>query len=292
MRLCRGAGRGCAGCSSTPSPIGIGQLARRCRERDEQHLPRWLRVAVRSQHLGGERDPGRERVRAAGPKQTRRHVGLASPAPRAVAASLARSSRPSPPPASRGMAAAARRQERSCTRCGCRAGSQQRPDRALARVAELGRDRPHRSCPPPSPLTARRATPAPDRPAPSAARSGRLRPVRRSPRSSGIRSSARRASGPIAEHPPGLAARRRPQARVGDQPARRLVAEHAAEQRRDPDRAADVGRRARTASPRSRPPRPRHPRSRRPSATGHRGCWCARRAGSPTRSRASAPTCW
>ena len=51
-------------------------------------------------------------------------------------------------------------------------------------------------------------------------------------------------------------------------------------------------RRPRTPSRRSRRPPPRRRRSHRRYATGRRGCWCGRRAGSRTRSRASAPRCW
>ena len=78
----------------------------------------------------------------------------------------------------------------------------------------------------------------------------------------------------------------------GTSPGRRLVAEHAAEQCRDPDRARDVGGRPRTATRRSPPPRPRRPRNLRPPVASRTGCSCGRRRGCPTRSTVSAPRCW
>ncbi len=86
------------------------------------------------------------------------------------------------------------------------------------------------------------------------------------------------------QHARGLADGLGPLAAVGHQVRGALVAEHAVEERGQPDRAADVASPGRSARRRCPPPRPRRRTSRPPCAAGRRRCWCARRRGSPTRS--------
>ena len=78
-------------------------------------------------------------------------------------------------------------------------------------------------------------------------------PARRSPAAPASGPRARRASGPVLKHRRGLARASAGTCRsLGTTPGGRLVAEHAAEQCRDPDRAA----RCRTPTPNGEPPQP------------------------------------